>query len=463
MSINKGKGSTVQTIAGLLGNVLEWYDFGIYGFFSDTIAEVFFPPAGPHNLVYSYLIFGAAFLCRPLGGLVTGHIGDTLGRKRALVFSMLCMTLPTVAMGCLPTYDRVGGWSIVLLALCRCLQGFSVGGQLISSIVYTLETKPKEHWGFYGSFIDLSSGCGVLLANIVSALMRSFLSDAQLVEWGWRAAFVSGILVAPAALFLHWHGEEYNPNEGEFDAVDDAALNGDSGTVGGYSSMSRRKRPLTEALKKDNWSALVSSILTPMLGGAGYYVTFVWMAVYMQTLLDPPVPGAFWVNLFAYIFGYLLTAVVAGTLSDKFGRHRVMATGAICVGFGAPVMVWIISWGETWKAFGAQWMIGVLLSMFTGPMWAWVPENFEPKVRLTSAALGYNLGVCISAGFSPALATALVNGYGPVSAGVIYPLFATIALLGLGVSVKVQQGKEETHDMITMITKEEAIPLPQLS
>ena len=139
----------------------------------------------------------------------------------------------------------------------------------------------------------------------------------------------------------------------------------------------------------------------------------------MQTLLDPPVPGAFWVNLFAYIFGYLLTAIVAGTLSDKYGRHRVMATGAICIGFGAPVMVWIISWGETWKALAAQWMIGVLLSLFTGPMWAWVPENFEPKVRLTSAALGYNLGVCISAGFSPALATALVNGYGPVSAGVI--------------------------------------------
>jgi MHS family proline/betaine transporter-like MFS transporter len=172
-------------------------------------------------------------------------------------------------------------------------------------------------------------------------------------------------------------------------------------------------------LHRDNWEALFSSFLTPMLAGAGYYITFVWMAVFMQTLLDPPVAGAFWVNLLAGTCGYLITAVVAGSLSDKYGRHKIMATGAVCVGVIAPVMVWIISWGETWKAFLAQWTIGVLLSLFTGPLWAWLPENFSPKVRLTSAALGYNMGMCISAGFSPALATALVHGYGPVSAGMI--------------------------------------------
>jgi MHS family proline/betaine transporter-like MFS transporter len=149
--------NNLQTISGILGNVLEWYDFGIYGFFSDTISQVFFPPEGIHNLVFSYLIFGAAFLMRPMGGLITGHIGDVHGRKRALVFSMLFMTIPTVAMGFLPTYQQVGGWSTVLLALCRCLQGFSVGGQLPSSVVYTLEMKPKEHWGFYGSLIGVSS------------------------------------------------------------------------------------------------------------------------------------------------------------------------------------------------------------------------------------------------------------------------------------------------------------------
>mmetsp|Transcript_30798 Transcript_30798/g.56997 ORF Transcript_30798/g.56997 Transcript_30798/m.56997 type:complete len:209 (-) Transcript_30798:1335-1961(-) len=151
-------GDTVQTIAAYFGNAAEWYDFAIYGFFSDTIAQVFFPPssAGHANLVMSYIVFGCAFFIRPLGGIITGHIGDKLGRKRAVVFSLCCMTFPTVAMGCLPTYEQVGGWSTALLVFCRMLQGFSVGGQLPSSLVYTLETKPKEHWGYYGSLARVS-------------------------------------------------------------------------------------------------------------------------------------------------------------------------------------------------------------------------------------------------------------------------------------------------------------------
>ncbi len=412
--------NSLQTIAGLLGNVLEWYDFGMYGYFSDTISQVFFPPSSindnnsssNNNLVYSYLIFGLAFLCRPIGGVVTGHIGDMYGRKRALVFSMCCMICPSVLMGCLPTYSTCGGISIVLLALCRSIQGFSVGGQLISSVMYTLETKPKAYWGYYGSFIDVSSGCGVLLANMVSAILRSTLTDAQLLSWGWRLAFISGILIAPAAAFLNCYGEEHHPNKGEFD--DDSAVVGSNSNNNNNddefddrrrsqssSSVVRRKRPFTEALKRENWYPLLASILTPMLGGAGYYVTFIWMAVYMETLLDSPVPNAYWVNLFAYMFGLLPSAIVSGILSDRYGRHVVMTIGAICVGIVAPIMIYIISWGQTWPAFAAQWTIGVLLSMFTGPMWAWLPENFDPKVRLTSAAMGYNLSVCISAGFSP--------------------------------------------------------------
>jgi MHS family proline/betaine transporter-like MFS transporter len=147
----------LQTIAGFLGNVFEWYDFGIYGFFSDTIAQVFFPPTNSSkNLIYSYIIFGGAFLMRPLGGLIAGHIGDSHGRKRALVFSLFSMTIPTVVMGLLPTYQQVGNWSPALLAICRLLQGFSVGGQLPSSLVYTLETKSREHWGYYGSLFSVS-------------------------------------------------------------------------------------------------------------------------------------------------------------------------------------------------------------------------------------------------------------------------------------------------------------------
>lgn len=133
--------------------------FGLYGFFSDQIAEVFFPPSEKSesfNLIMSYVVFGGAFLMRPLGGCIAGHIGDVHGRKRSLTFSMFMMCIPTVAMGCLPTYQQVGGLSTALLVVCRLMQGFSVGGQLPSSLVYTLDAKPKEHWGFYGSLVHVS-------------------------------------------------------------------------------------------------------------------------------------------------------------------------------------------------------------------------------------------------------------------------------------------------------------------
>ncbi len=266
----------------------------------------------------------------------------------------------------------------------------------------------------------ISNGIGSVMANLVGALLRTLLTEEEIVQFGWRVAFLTGILIAPVAVLLHAYGEESSVND-----VDLNVQEGEHSQImtqhvdSIISSSSHQSRPLAEALQRKNWLALLSTFLTPMLAGAGYYVTFVWMAIYMKTLIDPPVAGAFWVNLLATIFGYSVPSITAGVLSDRYGRNKIMTLGAVCVGSVAPFMVWIISWGVTWKAFLAQWAIGVLLSIFTGPMWAWLPEKFPPRVRLTSAALGYNLGICISAGFSPAVATALVHGYGPVAPAIL--------------------------------------------
>merc|ERR1719199_2160053 len=162
----KHKVNHLQTIAGVLGNVLEWYDFALYGFFSDIIGQVFFPP-DQDNLLLSYIVFGGAFVARPFGGLIAGHIGDKHGRKRALVVSLVSMSIPTFLMGCLPGYSIIGGWSTFLLVVCRLAQGLSVGGQLPASVVYTVETKPREHWGYYGAFVSFAAGLGGVLGNLV--------------------------------------------------------------------------------------------------------------------------------------------------------------------------------------------------------------------------------------------------------------------------------------------------------
>jgi MHS family proline/betaine transporter-like MFS transporter len=155
-----------QTLASVAGNVLEWFDFAIFGYLSDILGEVFFPPsktasstADDHTTgttkqqtLESFFVFGLAFLMRPIGGLLFGYIGDYYGRKKALVISIFTMAFPTFLMGTLPGYKRVGKWAIAFLILVRLLQGLSVGGQLVSSLVYLLENKDPNHWGFYGSF-----------------------------------------------------------------------------------------------------------------------------------------------------------------------------------------------------------------------------------------------------------------------------------------------------------------------
>lgn len=259
------------------------------------------------------------------------------------------------------------------------------------------------------------------MANIVGALLRTLLTEEQIVQFGWRVAFLTGVLIAPVAVLLHAYGEEPsidNLNQGAIlDRVE--RIPEVSHVNSTISESSQYSRPLAEALQRENWLALLSAFLTPMLAGAGYYVTFVWMAIYMTTLIDSPVAGAFWVNLLANIFGYGLPSITVGVLSDRYGREKIMIVGAVGLGAVAPLMVWIISWGNTWKAFLAQWTIGVFVSIFSGPMWAWIPGNFPPRVRLTSAALSYNLGMCLSGGFSPAIATALVHGYGPLAPAIL--------------------------------------------
>ncbi|KAL7549102.1 hypothetical protein ACHAWF_017683, partial [Thalassiosira exigua] len=442
-----GAVTAMSTFAAVFGNVLEWYDFALYGFFSDVLAQVFFPPLTPgegehRNLILSYVVFGAAFVCRPIGGAITGHVGDKYGRKRALVLSYVVMSIPTVAMAFLPTYAQVGGLSTALLVICRVLQGFSVGGQLPSTMSYTLETKPKEEWGYYGGLISLAGNGGVILGNLVGALVRQVLTTEQLVSWGWRAAFFSGVTIIPVTLFVQCYAEEHHPNAGEYDDNQE----GEVGADGTSSTTSEPKHPMMEALKRENWPALISAILCAMLFGGAYYLTAVWMAIFMDILIQPSVPGAFWVNLVTNTLGMALAQLFTGWLSDRFNRAKMMLFGAISLGIAGPFMVWIISGGTTVGAFFSQLCIGILFSFYGGPFTAWLIESFPPKIRLSAIGLGYNMAMCLVSGFTPAVATAMVQGIGPVAPGFLYTLLSGLALIGMFISIKMNRHIVSTPD-----------------
>ena len=393
---------------------------------------------------------------RPFGGLIAGHIGDKHGRKRALVVSLVSMSIPTFLLGCLPGYSIIGGWSTFLLVVCRLAQGLSVGGQLPASVVYTVETKPREHWGYYGAFVSFAAGLGGVLGNLVGAFLRQFLSDEQLLKWGWRIPFLSGILMAAVAGLLQHVGEEHNPNVAEYSTHESTTSSAsiDEGGVeesehqSSVASFLEEKHPVKEAFKKENLPALFASMLVPMLGGCGWYVTFIWMAIFMETNLA--IPGAFWVNLAALMFGNQIPSLLTGWWSDSVGRTKLMLIGVIGTGISGPFFLWIISQGKTVGALFAQTALGVILSFYTGPLFAWLPEKFPPKTRLTSAALGYNIGICFSAGFSPTIATALVQNYGNIAPGYMYCFFAAATLLGMFIATKIKYENGGIDDTSTV-------------
>ena len=410
------------------------YDFAVFGFFSDIIGEVFFPHT-KDPMAQSFAVFGGAFLFRPIGGILLGYLGDTMGREKALRISIFLMAFPTFAMGCLPTYDQVGVISIVLLITIRILQGISVGGQLMSSLVFTLEGHPHQHWGWYGAFVMAAANFGTLLGNLVATVLEASLTPDQLKAWGWRLPFWSGIVVSISGFYLksssdghHHYNHNQTPQQRRHDAEED-----ENGQIVDTTPPDRTSRvnPIRLAFSRGNRRSLLAAAMVPCLWSAGFYLSFVWMATYMKELLDPPVPHSFTINAMSLLLSVCLFFPVGGKVSDYFGRRPVMTLGALGLGVAGPVLFWFIRQGNPVPALVAQCMLGVFLSFWGAPMCAWLVESFEPAARLTSVAIGYNVAQALAGGLAPLVATVLADDVSRQAPGYILTVLAAIALSGL--------------------------------
>lgn len=397
-----------SVVAGAVGNALEWYDFAVFGFFAPVISTQFFP-ADDHlaGLINTFGVFAAGYLMRPIGGFLFGHIGDRLGRRRALLISIVAMAIPTSLMAALPTHADVGVLAAVLLVVLRLAQGLSVGGEFIGSITYLVEVAPPNRRAFFGSWSVFSTVLGMLAGSAVAALFHGTLSSEQMAEFGWRLPFLGGIVIGCIGLWLRL-GLKETPAFQELAA-----------------SSGVERRPLSKAVREMPLRIFQLGAMV-MLLGVGIYVLFIWMPTYLTHMVNPPVSNALIINTLAMIVLVGLMPV-AGLVADRLGYKPVLAGVMLVTAIVVyPLFVWIDT-GILLAVIVAQLVFAVTNGFLQGPTPAAMVDQFPVNLRYSAMATGYNITIAVFGGTAPLVATWLVQQTGQLTAPAWY--VAAIALI----------------------------------
>lgn len=394
--------------AGVIGNVLEWYDFGVYGYLVPTISALFFPGGDPTvSLLQTFAVFGVGFVMRPVGSILFGIYGDKYGRRKALSAVIFVMALATFAMGLLPTYAQAGILAPALLVVVRLFQGLSVGGEFGGSTAYIVEFAPAGRRGFLGSFQLVGVAGGFLLGSLTAALFISALPEADRLSWGWRLPFLFGIAVGIVGAYLRWRIKD-TPKFTEIE---------EQGAVA--------KAPLTEALRDHPWETFLG-FGTTLHNTVAYYIALIYMGSYMVTVAKLPQKTVLWIGTFCLaVFVALLPLM--GWLSDKVGRRPLLIFSCVAyVVLGYPFFL-LASYGTVLTAVLAQLLMVVLYAPYAGTCPSFYTEIFPTRVRYTALSVGYNIAVAIFGGFAPFIATFLVRETGSVYAPAFYVIAAAVA------------------------------------
>ncbi|HYL32832.1 MAG TPA: MFS transporter [Stellaceae bacterium] len=399
--------SSVALAAGGIGNLLEWYDFGLYGYLAPVLGRLFFPSHDAvASLIGAYAGFAVGFAMRPIGGAVLGHLGDRFGRRFVLLLSVTLMGVGTTAIALLPTYAAAGIAAPLLLLLVRLFQGFSVGGEYTGSVAYLIESAPTNRRGFAGSMANIGSTAGVLLASAVATVTISFASDAQLIAWAWRLPFALGGVLATSALLLRR-------------SLRDADT----------PSVHRREAPLRRAVTRDGRLMAVAVLFTSGYGVVNY-LTMVFFPVYAGTFGNVSEAHALQATTLAQALA-LAIVPLAGIANDSIVRRRTLLIVAFGAEFAAALAAFLLARDGGVAGFAAaQIAFGALLALVMGTDPAMLAEQFPREYRMSAYSVAFNLGLGIAGGTAPAVATALIA----VSGYTLAPAFYLMAAAGAAVT-----------------------------
>jgi MFS transporter, MHS family, proline/betaine transporter len=406
--------SALGLIAGMSGNLMEWYDFALYGVLAATLGKLFFPDAGRLLALLSVFgVFAAGYVMRLVGGALFGHVGDRLGRRRALLVSATTMAVSTTLVGCLPTYASAGIVAPILFTSLRLLQGLSVGGEFTTSISYLVEQAPPGRRGLQGSFAGLTAGAGILLGSSIGTALFALYTTDEVLAWAWRLPF---LLSVPLGLSI---------------AVLRSTLPDDAP---GEAPPASEPSPVWTVLRRHPGAVLRGALLG-WSGNTAFYVIAVFLGSFLATERLLPQQSALALQTTSIAFMVVLTPL-AGYLSDCFGRKPlVLASTAGCLLFAFPLLA-VLRDGDATGDLVAELVFATCIVAGLAPYQVWLAESFPREIRATGLGIAYNGAAGILGGTTPLVATSLVELTGSPIAPAAYVVLASLVSLAIAVRMR---------------------------
>lgn len=369
--------------AGVIGNIIEYYDFALIGFLAVMMGELFFPSSNPTlSLIGSFSAFAAGMIMRPIGAIFFGHIGDKIGRKYALIGSLILMALPTFLIGFLPTYAQIGILAPILLVLLRMIQGFSVGGEYASSIVYLVEEAPHGNGNLYGSFVSLGAKIGMALGAGLCGFLLAYLGEDAMREWGWRVPFWLSLVIALTGIYLR------------------------KGLSDNYHPKAEKKIPIVEILKhhrKEFYEFLLIASAIWLL----YYTLFVYLPIWLQHYAHLSKLESSSINTYSIIMGVIFIPLMA-MIADKIGSLKLMSYASLALTILIYPIFYIMNSGVYMLIILGVAMMVLLICSFQAPIFASTVRAIKEhgyRASFTAVILGSAAGIV--GGLTPALMTSL--------------------------------------------------------
>ena len=393
-------------LAGLIGNVLEWFDFAVYGYFASDIGRQFFPQSDPAvQQLLAFGVFALGFFARPVGSLVLGLIGDRIGRRALLTVSIALMGGATLILGLLPTYAQIGMTAPILLLAMRLIQGFSLGGEFTGSMVYTTELASPMMRGLISSSTAAGTTIGFILGSGSAWLVNASMSREQVGAWGWRIPFVASIIFCIVGWFLR-RGIEETP-----EGVKAAAI----------------RPPLASSLIAD-WLPIVRTFGIVAMTNAAYYLTFSYAAERRKSMTGEGGEAFLLANTLSLVV-VLMSKPLGGWLSDRIGRRKLMMALTVVMMGLIYVALRMMLYGTPQGFTIGQVLLAVPIGMALGLQGAMVVEIFPLRTRVTSMSFAYSITLALAGGSAPLVSAWLIETLGhPLAPAYYIMLYGVIGL-----------------------------------